>query len=103
VLSSVARGGSPENSVQLQSHVELGHAITWDASAYFASRLPALGVPSRTRLDSGLTWQPRKNISASLVGQNLLKDHSLEYLNISGLTQSSLVKRSAYAKIMWTF
>ncbi len=103
VLSSAARGGSPENSVQLQSHVELGHAITWDASAYFSSRLPALGVPSRTRLDSGLTWQPRKSISVSLVGQNLLKDHSLEYFNISGLTQSSLVKRSAYLKVKWTF
>jgi len=103
VLSSVARGGSPENCIQLQSHVELGHAIAWDASAYFASRLTALGVSSRTRVDSGLTWQPIKNVSASLVGQNLLKDHDLEYFNISGLTQSSLVKRSVYLKLTWSF
>jgi iron complex outermembrane receptor protein len=103
VLSSVARGGSPEQSVQLQSHFEVGHGLTWDASAYFASRLPTLGVPSRTRVDSGLTWQPRKNISASLVGQNLVKDHVLEYFNVSGLTQSSLVKRSVYAKLTWRF
>lgn len=103
ILSSVDRGGSPENSIQLQSHVDLGHAITWDASAYFSSRLPALEVPSRTRLDTGLTWQFRKSIAASLVGQNLLKDDVLEYLNISGLTQSSLVKRSAYLKLTWRF
>jgi iron complex outermembrane receptor protein len=103
VLSSVARGGSPEHSVQLQSHVDLGHAVTWDTSANFASRLPALGVPTRTRLETGLSWHFRKDISASLVGQNLLKDHELEYLNVSGLTQSSLLKRSAYFKVTWSF
>jgi iron complex outermembrane receptor protein len=102
-LSSVAQGGSPQHSIQLQSHVELGHAIAWDTSANFASRLPALGVPTRTRLETGLTWHFRKYISASLVGQDLLRDHELEYLNVSGLTQSSLVKRSVYFKMTWSF
>ena len=102
-LSSVAEGGSPEHSIQLQSHVELGHALAWDTSGNFASRLPALGVATRTRLETGFTWHFRKDISASLVGQNLLRDHELEYLNLSGLTQSSLAKRNAYCKLTWNF
>ncbi len=102
-LFAVAQGGSPHHSAQLQSHVDLGHAITWDASAYFTDRLTSLGVATRTRLDTGLTWQLRENISVSVFGQNLLKDHELEYFNLSGLTQSGLIKRSGYAKLTWRF
>lgn len=103
VLSGAAEGGSPHHSAQLQSHVELGHAVAWDASAYFASRLEALQVPCRTRLDTSLTWKFARNVSLSLVGENLLKDHELEYFNVSGLTQSSLVRRGGYAKLTWRF
>jgi iron complex outermembrane recepter protein len=103
VLSGVAEGGSPQHSAQLQSHYDLGHALTWDVSAYFASPLKALGVSSRTRLDTGLTWKFAERVSLSVFGQNLIKDHELEYFNLSGLTQSSLIKRSAYVKVTWQF
>ncbi|MGA2430644.1 MAG: TonB-dependent receptor [Candidatus Acidiferrum sp.] len=103
VLLADAQGGSPHHSAQLQSHVTLGHALAWDSSAFFADRRPALGVPSHTRMDSGLSWQFAKSLSLSVVGQDLLKDHYLEYLNLSGLTQSALIKRSGYIKLTWRF
>ncbi len=103
VFSGVAEGGSPHNAAQLQSHVALGQSLAWDASAYFAGPRVDLGVSSRTRLDTGLSWKFAENFSLSVVGQNLLKDHELEYLNVSGLTQSSLVKRSGYIKLTWRF
>jgi len=103
ILSKDTEGGSPHHSAQLQSHVDLGRGTAWDASVYFVDRLTALGVPAYTRLDTGLTWRFAKNASLSVAAQNLLKDHKLEYFNMSGLTQSSLIKRSGYAKLTWRF
>ena len=53
--------------------------IGWDASAYFVDRLNFPGVPSYTRLDSGLSWRAGERWSLSVVGQNLLKDTHLEF------------------------
>jgi iron complex outermembrane receptor protein len=96
-------GSSPRAQAQLRSHVELSKRWAWDASVYFVGRLSAQQIPSYTRLDTGLTWQARERLSFSLVGQNLLKDHHLEFDSPSEIVLSSLVKRSAYAKIVWRF
>jgi len=103
--SSVAsdEGSSPTHEAQLRSHVELPECWQWDTSVYFVDRLPFQGVPSYTRLDTGLTWKAREHLSISLVGQNLLKDHHLEFNGLDQVVLSSLVKRSAYAKFAWSF
>jgi len=87
----------------LRSHLDLGEHWQWNASAYFVGRLTAPGVPSYTRLDTNVIWQLRKRVSISLIGQNLLRDHHLEYIGPDQTEQSSLIKRSAYAKIAWQF
>jgi hypothetical protein len=38
-----------------------------------------------------------------VVGQNLLRDRHLESLDQLTLVNSSLIRRSAYAKITWRF
>ncbi len=96
-----AEGSSPVNSPQLRSHIALGRRLAWDASAYFVGRIADPAIPSYTRLDTGLSWKWGEGLSLSVVGQNLLKDHHLEYLDVLGTTQSTLVKRGAYAKITW--
>ena len=102
-LFSAAQGGSPQHSAQLRSHLDLTHGFEWDTSAYFVDRLPALQIASYTRLDSGFTWRWSERAAFSVVGQNLLRDHHFEYANTTGLVQSISVKRSAYAKVTWTF
>jgi iron complex outermembrane recepter protein len=97
------QGGFPSQQAQMRSHVELSEHWQWNASAYFVGRLPAAAVPSYTRLDTNAIWQPSKRFSISVVGQNLLSDHHLEYLGPDQTEQSSLIKRSAYAKITWQF
>jgi iron complex outermembrane recepter protein len=103
VLFADAQGGSPRHSAQLQSHVDLWHGVTWDASAFFVGRLSSLGVPTYTRVDTGVSWRFAKDVTLSVVGQNLVRDHNMEYQNQSGLTQSTLTKRSVYAKLAWWF
>ena len=96
-------GSNPRHQAQLRSHVDLSRGLAWDASAYFIDRLPFQGVSSYTRLDSQLAWKAAERFEISLVGQNLLQDHHLESLDAVTLVNSSLIKRSAYAKITWWF
>jgi iron complex outermembrane receptor protein len=96
-------GSSPVHSAQLRSHLNLTHGIGWDASLYFVDRLRSGAIPSYTRLDTGLTWRWTEQLSLSVVGQNLVKDRHLEFVDESGLVRSTLIKRSIYGKLTWQF
>jgi iron complex outermembrane recepter protein len=100
---STVEGSSPREQAQVRSQVELTSRWDWDTSVYFVGRLPALQIPSYTHLDACLTWKARDGLSFSLVGQNLLQDHHLEFNGPDQTVQSSLVKRSVYAKVVWHF
>ncbi|MGC1620867.1 MAG: TonB-dependent receptor [Candidatus Acidiferrum sp.] len=96
-------GSNPHAQARIRSHFELSPRWTWDASAYFVDRLIAQNVPSYTRLDTGLSWRWKEGVSLSLVGQNLLRDHHLEFIDSTAASRSTEIKRSAYAKITWQF
>jgi iron complex outermembrane receptor protein len=100
---AATQGGFPSDQAQLRSHLEINSHWQWNASAYFVGRLAAPGVPSYTRMDTNLLWQPTERFSVSLVGQNLLRDHHLEYIGPDQTEQSSLIKRTAYVKLAWSF
>ena len=100
---SAAEGSSPVNSAQLRSHFILPHNMAWDTSTYFVGRLDDPKVASYTRVDTSLTWHCREGLSISLVGQNLVRDHHLEFIESTGASISTLVKRSGYAKLTWRF
>jgi iron complex outermembrane receptor protein len=94
-------GSDPHAQAQLRSHFDLWRGFAWDTSAYFVDRLAFQGVPSYTRLDTGLSWQWKEGLSLSIAGQNLLKDHHLEFLDMTGATRSTEIKRGVYAKLTW--
>jgi hypothetical protein len=96
-------GSNPHAQAQLRSHLDLSQKMAWDAAAYFVDRLKSRDVPSYTRVDTGLTWRWKEGLSLSIVGQDLLRDHHLEFVDRSGATRSTLVKRSGYAKLVWRF
>jgi iron complex outermembrane receptor protein len=96
-------GSDPHVQAQVRSHFELSPRWTWDASAYFVDRLIAQNVPSYTRLDTGLSWRWKEGVSLSLVGQNLLSDHHLEFIDSTAASRSTEIKRSAYVKLSWRF
>jgi iron complex outermembrane receptor protein len=98
-----AEGSNPNHQAQLRSHIELPRGISWDANAYFVGPLPAQFAPSYTRLDTQVSWRLAERMELSLVGQNLLKDHHQEFSDTVQSINSSLVKRSAYAKFTWQF
>jgi outer membrane receptor for monomeric catechols len=65
--------------------------------------LPAQFVASYTRLDTQLTWKLSERVELSLTGQNLLRDHHVEFNDQFQAVNSSQVKRSVYAKLTWQF
>jgi iron complex outermembrane recepter protein len=96
-------GSSPVHGAQLRSHLDLSRGLSWDASAYFVDRVRSGRIPSYTRLDTGLTWRWTERLSSSVVGQNLVRDRHLEFIDDTGSVISTLIKRSAYAKVIWQF
>jgi iron complex outermembrane receptor protein len=98
-----ADGSAPVNSAQIRSHIALPRRFSWDASAYFVGRIADPVVPSYTRVDTSLSWQVLERLSFSVVGQNLLRDSHLEYVDTHRSVASTLMKRSVYAKFTWTF
>jgi iron complex outermembrane receptor protein len=97
------QGSNPVHQAQLLSHLELSKNISWDANTYFVGRLPAQFVASHTRLDSQLTWRIAERVELNIVGQNLIRDHHAEFNDQLQSVNSSLIKRSAYAKLTWHF
>jgi iron complex outermembrane receptor protein len=97
------QGGIPDHQAQLRSSLSLPWNLQWNASAYFVNRLPAQSIPSYTRLDSGMNWYLGESVSLSVVGQNLLKDLHPEYSGPNSTVQPGLMRRTAYAKITWSF
>jgi iron complex outermembrane receptor protein len=96
-------GSNPRHRAQLRSRFDLPHGFAWDANAYFVGPLPAQFVPSYTRLDTQLTWRFAERAELSVVGQNLLQDHHVEFNDQLQSVNSSQVKRSAYVKLVWQF
>jgi iron complex outermembrane receptor protein len=96
-------GGSPNQQAQLRSNVNLPWHWQWTTSAYFVGRLPALSIPSYTRLDSNLAWQASDRLSLGLVGQDLLRNLHPEDGGPAVTVIPSLIRRSAYARITWRF
>jgi iron complex outermembrane recepter protein len=100
---SAAQGSSPVNSAQLRSHYVLPRGFSWDASAFYVGRLADPVIPSYTRLDTQLNWQCREGLVFSVVGQNLLKQNHLEFIDSLEIARSSLMQRTGYAKLTWHF
>ncbi len=98
-----AQGSTPRQWARVDSHVALAHGFSWDISANFVGRLASPSVASYSRVDTQLTWSLREHLSASLVGQNLVRNQHIEFLNEQGTGFTNYIKRSAYAKLTWRF
>jgi iron complex outermembrane recepter protein len=96
-------GSSPDQQAQLRSSISLPRNLQWNTAAYFVNRLPAIAVPSYTRLDTSFIWEAGERISLGVVGQNLLRNLHPEFSGSDTTVQPGLMRRDAYATIAWSF
>jgi iron complex outermembrane recepter protein len=91
-------GASPRHQLSVRSMVNLPLGFRFDAFARWVDGLRNASVgapdtPSYVTADARIAWQGWKHLEISLVGQNLLQSHHVEF---PGGTQ---VERSIYAKL----
>ena len=96
----VLQGSSPVHQVSLQSQFNLSKQLEFDQVYRYVSALPAQQVIAYHTADVRAGWHPVKGLELSLTGQNLLQPHHAEF----GINPppNVFIKRSVYAKIVWT-
>jgi len=91
------------SSLELTRNIDLSAGLRWVDELHMAQSPtdgPALGtVPSYVELDARIGWRVNEHVELSLVGQNLLHDHHVEY-GFPNASQGEIV-RSVYAKVSY--
>jgi iron complex outermembrane receptor protein len=101
------QGATPHHQFGLQSFLDLPHSFQCDAQFRHLTairQLPAItnggGIPGYSELDARFAWRGWKQMKISLVGQNLLHDHHVEF---GAPDARGEIQRSVYGKIAWGF
>lgn len=94
-------GSSPKHEVMLQSGLDFAKAYSFDASYRYIGALSALTVPAYGTVNARFDWRYRKQFKFSVVGQNLLQPHHVEYGGTDPGPNIE-IKRSTYGQITWT-
>jgi len=95
-------GKSPKNQFNISSHLKLPYDIKMDNTLYYVDNLSSVSIPTYWRFDTMFSWEPRKGIELSLVGQNIFDQYHKEFIAIPSLEQSE-IGRSIYGKVSVTF
>ena len=97
-------GNSPHNQFHLSSYLDLPQGLQFDTHLYYVDNLPALDIPAYFRLDARFGWHITDDLELSLVGQNLLDSHHLEFSNQMGAPDGNgEIERSYYVKLTYRF
>ena len=93
-------GSSPNSQVALRSFVNLPHKFEFDQTFRFVGGLPAQKVQAYYTADARIGYHPSQHLDISIAGQNLMQPRHAEF----GIDPPPTVpiKRSVYAKIVWT-
>ena len=92
---------SPRNQAFLMSSLDLGRGVEFDVMGRYVDILPNVNANAYISLDSRLGWRPNEEWEFSVVGQNLLERHHVEFAPTLVLTTPTEVPRGVYAQVVW--
>jgi len=93
-------GSSPRHEVNVRSRINLPKGFEFDPTYRYVGALPGQLVKSYSTMDARLSWRFAEHFELSFVGQNLFQPSHFEFRGDPGGLLG--MKRSAYAKIVWT-
>jgi iron complex outermembrane receptor protein len=99
---------SPQQRASLRSIISPWQNVDIDILFRYVDTNKAVGIGGTTVIDDyismdiRLAWQPVSDVEISLVGQNLLAEHHLEYRQET-FTSPTEIDRGMYGKIAWHF
>lgn len=102
VIIRFPEGTSPKHKFAIQSFLNLPHNFEFDSTLYWVDELEEFDIGDYTRLDVRLGYTPVKNLSFSIVGQNLLQKEHQEFGN-SFIGDSAEIERSFIGSVRWDF
>jgi iron complex outermembrane receptor protein len=92
----------PRHQVSLRTSLDLPKGLECDLWYRYVSEVSD-SIGGYDTLDVRLGWKYSRNLSLSIVGQNLLDSHHAEFLPEALHTVGTEVQRGVYGKIVWTF
>jgi len=110
-LEAVTEGSSPQHQISLRSKLRISENFHINLWGRYTDSLPTASVVAAKErividdyfsLDSNIIWQIKDGLELSLVGQNLLDNRHLEFVQES-FTSPIEIERSVYAKLLWEF
>jgi len=96
-------GGDPKHQFTLRTQVDLMKNVEFDAFFRHINQLPGLGIASYQTLDLRLAWKPRSNMEVSVIGQNLLQSHHMEFAPEVIQTMPVQIQRGVFGRFTWRF
>jgi iron complex outermembrane receptor protein len=97
-----SEGSSPRHEFQVRSELNLPRRLEFDTAVYYVGRLPGPQIPSYTRVDVRLGWQPTEHVEIGMGVQNLLTPRHFEF-GSGDFVSATQVGRNAYGKFIWRF
>ncbi len=98
-------GSTAHNNIYLRSSWNLTDDWQFDMIGRYMDSVRIEGetfVPKYIEMDLRLAWRPNNNLEISLVGQNLLQGHHLEYTDFELGMEDTQVRRGVYAGVAWS-
>ena len=93
----------PTHQFNLRSALDLPGDLELDLIGRYVDSLPRSEADAYLGLDARVGWFPFPQLELSLVGQNLLDSHHLEFDTELIETLSTQIQRSAYGMLTWRF
>lgn len=100
-------GATPQHQFELSSFLTLPRNFEFDAHFRRIGAVRSLpeiptgeGIPGYQELDLRLSWRASSRVRISLVGQNLLHDHHVEFGTPAARGE---IERSGYLQALWEF
>lgn len=96
-------GEDPKHQFTLRTQLDLVKNVEFDSFFRHIDKLPGLGVGSYQALDLRLAWKPRANVELSVIGQNLLQSHHLEFMPELIPTMPVQIQRGIFGRVTIRF
>jgi iron complex outermembrane receptor protein len=96
-------GNAPRHKWQLRSEFSPGTRARLSMAIFRTGPLATLAVDGYTRADVNAEWRFTDQLSAMVVGQNLLNEAHTEFRGSETLLLETMVPRSATLRLRWTF
>ena len=97
-LSEAEDRDSPRDQVQLFSYMDLPYDLQFDAAFYYVDNVNGRDVPSYTRFDFRLGWEPREDLELFVVLQNAFDAKHVEWSTDSSIV-ATRIPRSVFAGV----